>query len=112
MTDKVSLPVAQQLKEMGWDLVCDFCYSKSGNIRYVPMIADEAIVCFAPTIGELQAAVTDDDIVDYISSEIGAAVTDRIVFEYLRSADLLAEVLIWKLEKEKRWQKNILTDVK
>ena len=116
MTDKTTLEVAKRLKDMGWH----------GTLG-------------CPTIGELQAVVTDEDILNFLEKtqphgwwcerrwmegqhrnvcghplpcpKHGGTPTISLSI-ILRSADFLAKVLIWKLEKEKRCRKNILTDVK
>ena len=75
MTDKTSLKVAKRLKDMGWH----------GTLG-------------CPTIGELQAAVTDEDICDWYESKN----MNGLISDVLRSADLLADVWMWKKGKGKR----------
>ena len=111
MTDKTSLPVAKRLKEMGWGQEkSKFYYIPDEDGEYVVLHSKEIysddcdlaedcpakIAC--PTIGELQAVVTDDDICDWYDSKN----MNGLISDVLRSADELAKVLIWKLEKEKR----------
>ena len=117
MTDKVSLEVAKRLKGMGWGQEkSEFYYIPDEDGEYVVLHSKEIysddcdltedcpakIAC--PTIGELQAVVTDEDIANFLIEKIyfrGEHMPGVTGSEVLRSADLLAEVWMWKQEKEK-----------
>ena len=105
MTDKVSLPVAQRLKGMGWaQEKSEFYYMLNGQTVHKYAAARHLIVCACPTIGELQAVVTDRDIAKYLTEKLNydRCFVPEEIPKYLRSTDLLAEVWMWKQEKGKR----------
>ena len=113
MTDKTSLEVANRLKEKGFPQTYDGYYWANTSRGYELMRVEDTefdpeietehdnSLYKAPTIGELHAVVTDDDIANFLIEKIffrGDKMPGITVSEILRSADLLAEVWMWKKE--------------